>query len=134
MRYSLYAIAILLVIFLIFLAKAYIEDQQYYNHHIDGAKCPVCNNISIMDCANDPQKFHKAVVDTMNYEQRYGRFADSKVKKILISTRDQVFRGILMGALEGNAVSALHGAVAWSLIGGIISCTGDLFSWQTKFM
>jgi hypothetical protein len=134
MKYSATAILIILVVFIIFLLQAYYEDQSYYEHHSDKSKCPACQQIVLSGNVTDPENFHKAVVETMAYEHQYGRFAESKVKKVLISARDQIIRGILMGALEGSAVSALQGAVAWSLTGGIISGASNLFGWKTKFI
>ena len=70
------AIFAIFVLYLIFLIRAYMEDKSFYDHHNEETECPVCADYDI----TDQQSLHKAVVDTMHYESKYGRMAESKVK------------------------------------------------------
>jgi len=132
MNFSYLSLFILLSIFIIFLVRAYYQDAKHIdkikNNHEDCAACHY--GIDITDNA----QFHKAVVDTIDHEHKHGRFAESKLKKMLTSTRDNILRGIFIGIIEGSALVALNNVVMFSLTGGIVSGVGELFQWQNKFL
>lgn len=111
-------IGIVLVLFIVFLIKAYISDQQYFDLDTQPSQ---------------PTDFRTAVVETIEYENKRGQFAESKVKKIITSARDMVIRAAIMGVIEGSLKSGLQNAVVWSLAGGIVSGVSDLFGWNNKF-
>jgi len=115
--------------------KAFYDDKHSLEQiKLHAVKCPVCSTFveERIDLSN-PEQLHNFIVDTVKHENRAGHFTDSKVKKMLATARDQIIRGALLGALEGSPIGAIHGAVAWSLSGGIISGIGDIFGWKVKF-
>lgn len=127
-------LVILLILFIVFLVRGYFEDREFMrrSEQQEAQGCSLCSTISGGDLT-DPKMFHKAVIETVKYENVNGEFAKSKVKRILTSARDQIVRGVIIGALDGSAVSALQGAVVWSLSGGIVSGIGDMFGWRAHF-
>lgn len=74
----------------------------------------------------------KTIHELKSHQKLHTSNQDSKVKKMLVASRDQVFRGALLGLLEGSPYAALSGAVAWSLVGGCVMGVGDLFQWNVK--
>ncbi len=135
MYFSCRSLSILTILFTLFMIKAFYDDkeslEQIQKHAI---KCPICSHFTNeqIDLSN-PEQLHNFVVDTIKHENRNGHFTDSKVKKMLTTSRDQIIRGALLGALEGSPIGAIHGAIAWSLSGGIINGVGDIFGWKTRF-
>lgn len=117
----------LLVIFTFFIVRAYLEDQdRELRQFMERKQCSTCAEISKHDTTTH-EGFHAAVVATIRHEHTIG---ESKLRKIINSTRDQVIRGAIMGAIGGSAAEALHSAVTWSLVGGIVSGMGDLLQWK----
>ena len=132
MFFSCRSLFILTVLFTIFMIKAFYDDKYSLEQIKKHAEvCPVCHNCNVD--LSTPENLHNFIVDTMKHENRTGHFTDSKVKKMLATSRDQIIRGALLGALEGSPIGAIHGAVAWSLSGGIISGIGDILGWQSRF-
>jgi ribosomal protein S18 len=125
---------VLTVIFLIFTIKAFYEDNKAMQQISDrNHVCPICDNLNHTTDLNNPEHLHKFIVEVIKHENHSGHFTDSKVKKVLSATRDQVIRGVILGGLEGSVVSAVNGAIAWALTGGIVSGIGDMLGWKTRF-
>lgn len=127
------SLIILTVVFLIFIIRAFVEDKETLQKiQINSNACPVCLKLGGTDI-NSPEGFHQSVIETIKYENHYGQFADSKVKKLLTAARDQIIRGAIIGALDGSPMGALQGALTWSMTGGIVTGIGDTLGWRTKF-
>lgn len=112
----------LLVVFTIFLVRAWLLDRA---RDLDRANCAL--DIQNRDTN---EGFHAAVVTTIKDESTHGTLSQSKVQHMLNVTRDQVIRGIIMGAITGGASDAIHSAVTWSLVGGVVSGFSDLLSFS----
>lgn len=124
---------IVVALFLIFLAKAYFEDKKALNQLISSIEeCPVCKK-NMMGDITDPHAFHTAVIETISYDVKYKTLANSKVKRMIITARDMVVRGAIMGVLEGSVMQAIQNAITWSSAGGIVSGISDMLDWKTEF-
>jgi hypothetical protein len=120
------------ILFLFFLGRSYRDDRRYLDQiAATDDNCVSCR--SAIEHIRDPETFQTAVRETIKYENRYGQLADSKVKRMLVSSRDNVVRAVIMGALDHNPMAMLQGAVTWSLAGGIVSGISDVMGWSTKF-
>ena len=135
MYFSCRSLFVLTMLFTIFMIKAYYDDKHALEQiQLHAEKCPVCSSfVEERIDLSSPEQLHNFIVDTMKHENRHGHFTDSKVKKMLNTSRDQIIRGALLGALNGSSIEMLHGGVAWALSSGIISGCGDLFGWKTRF-
>lgn len=129
-KYNSKIITVLFIIFVIFLIKNYLDDQKVMME-IKKNKEAQISKITLDPRVTD---FNTAVVSAVNHEGSYGRLYDSKVKRMMISTRDQVTRGLIMGLLELNAVNALTYAVVWSLTGGVVTGVGEMIGWNPKLL
>lgn len=128
------SIVIMTLIFSIFLIKAYVEDANHMDLMVKhNSDCPVCQAISKRDLSN-PQVLHETIIDIISFEKSYGHFSESKIKKTLCNTRDQVIRGCVMGIVDGSLAGAFNGAILYALVGGIVSGTADLFGWKRGFV
>jgi hypothetical protein len=123
-------IVALLLVFAIFLIRAYYKDcEMTERRERDRMDCKTCAALGRLD-TNTREGFHSAVSTTVRSEVDHGVLAKSHVRTLLTSTRDQIIRGAIMGAIGGGAAEALHNAVTWSLVGGIVTGCSDWLQWR----
>jgi hypothetical protein len=54
----------------------------------------------------------------------------SKLKKMLLSSRDGAIRGALTGCISNGAIAAFDGALLWMLINGILNGVNEHINWN----
>jgi hypothetical protein len=119
----------LLIVFVIFLARAYYEDYKVeQQRERDRVECKTCTALGALD-RTTREGFHSAVSRTVQSEVSHGVLAKSRVHTLLTNSRDQIVRGVIMGAMGGGVVEAIHNAVTWSLVGGIVTGCSDWLQW-----
>lgn len=125
-------ISVLFVIFVIFLIRAYYEDLETMKKiQTHKSSCIECQkNDDLINNGN----IRQAIVEIIQHENDAGRLCESDVKKIMVSARDQIFRGVIMGLIiDGTFVAACQSAMAFSLVGGIVSGVSDMMGWRIAF-
>jgi len=122
-------IVALVIVFVLFLIRAYFEDlKTEERRNRERVQCATCAALGKLDTSTR-EGFHSAVATTVRGEVDHGVLSKSKVHALLTNTRDQIIRGAIMGAMGGSAAEALHNAVTWSLVGGIVTGCSDMLKW-----
>lgn len=70
------------------------------------------------------------LIRLIKHQQNYTKLNHSKLKKLMIDSRDSVLRGAILGALSGGFMGSIETGLAWALSGGILSGVTDYARWS----
>lgn len=87
-----------------------------------------------LDNSENSIEFNKCKDNIEVVQKDINNTKQSKLKKMLVTSRDGAIRGALMGCITNGSVAAFDGAVLWLLISGIMNGISDSIQWNTDII